>query len=164
MDVTTEMRYPDSSLDNVLAMLFDEDFRTAVCAATHAISSQVDVQSRPDGSTVVTVARTMPAEVPDVVKRFVGQTIRLDQVETWAADDGSGARHADVRLTVVGQPAAMTGTLVVETDGHGVREVVRGQLKVGVPFFGGRIEAEIAKAIVAAAREEERTGRSWLAR
>jgi uncharacterized protein DUF2505 len=164
MDVTNEMSYPGSSVDAVVAMLFDPDFRTAVCKATMAISSEVDIQSKPDGGAVVTVSRTMPAEGPDFVRRFVGETIQLSQSETWAPDDGSGVRRADFTLSVVGQPATMTGTIVVAETADGARELVRGSLKVSVPFFGGRIEAEVAKALAAAARVEQRTGREWLAR
>jgi hypothetical protein len=56
----------------------------------------------------------------------------------------------------------MTGSIVLRETSDGVREVVQGQLKVAVPLFGGKIETEIAKGIVAAARAEERTGRAWL--
>jgi hypothetical protein len=164
MDVTTEISYLDARLSDVVAMMFDPEFRGEVCRATHAIDSSVDVQAGPDGSTVVTVHRTLPAEVPDFVKRFVGQTLELVQSETWAPDDGSGTRRATVALQVVGQPATMTGEIVLTETPDGVHETVHGRLKVAVPLFGGRIESELAKGIVAAAAEEERAGRAWLAR
>lgn len=164
MDLTTEISYPGGSLADVVAMVLDRDFRAEVCRATMAISHDVEVTVRPDGSADVIVSRTLPAEVPDFVRRFVGETIRLTQSETWAADNGAVARHADLLLEVEGQPATMTGTIVLEETPDGVREVVRGRLKVALPLFGGKIEAEIAKGIVAAARQEEKTGRAWLAR
>ncbi len=126
-------------------MVFDKSFRAAVCVATKAISHQVDTRVQDDGSATVTVRRTLPAEVPDFVKKFVGETIELIQSETWAADDGSGVRRADLTLEVVGQPATMTGSIILEATTDGVHEVVHGELKVAVPFFGGKIETEIAK-------------------
>ncbi len=163
MDLSTEIRYPGARVDDVAAMLLDERFRAAVCDATMAISHEVQVRLGADGSAEVAVSRTLPAEVPDFVKRFVGQTIELTQSESWAAADGSSVRSADLTLAVVGKPATMTGTIVLEEDPDGVRELVRGKLKVAVPFLGGKIENEIAKAIEAAARAEEETGRAWLA-
>ncbi len=134
----------------------------AVCAATMAISHRVETRVADDGSAVVTVSRTLPAQVPDFVKRFVGETIELVQSETWAADDGTGVRRADLALKVVGQPATMTGTMTLEEGADGVHEHINGELTVAVPFFGAKIETEIAKGIVAAARAEETTGRKWL--
>lgn len=164
MDVTTEIRYPGASVEKVVALLFDPRFRQEVCMATLAIDQQVDVEPGADGAAVVTITRTLPAQVPDFVKRFVGETITLAQTETWAPDDGSGVRRADLVLRVVGQPAAMNGSITVgHTEGE-VVETVNGDLQVSVPFFGGRVEAEIVTALEAAARVEEETGRAWLAR
>ena len=98
MRVTTEMSYPGADLDAVVAMVFDKSFRAAVCEATKAVSHQVDISLGDGGSAVVTVRRTLPAEVPDFVKKFVGETIELVQSETWAVDDGSGVRRADLNL------------------------------------------------------------------
>lgn len=163
MNVTTEIRYPGAHLESVLAMVLDREFRAAVCDATKAISHRVEIHPGAGGSATVTVSRTLPAEVPDFVRKFVGETIELVQSETWAADDGSGVRRADLTLEVVGQPAAMTGSIVLEETAEGVREVVQGELRATVPFFGGKVESELAKGIVAAARAEEKTGREWLA-
>ena len=162
MDVTTEIHYPGARIDEVVALVLDPEFRAAVCDATMAIAHEVDVQRGDDGSAVVTVNRTLPAEVPDFIRRFVGETIELAQAETWEPADGSVTRRADLSLQVVGQPAAMTGSIVLRETSDGVHEVVRGELKVSLPFIGGKIEAEIAKGIVAAARKEQETGRTWL--
>jgi hypothetical protein len=162
MDVRTEISYPGASVDDVFAMALDPDFRSAVCEATLAIDHEVDVQSDDDGSAVVRVSRTMPAAVPDFVRRLVGETIDLVQTETWGPDDGSGTRRADLTLQVVGQPATLTGSLSLEETPAGVVEVVQGDLRVSIPFIGKKIEAEIAKGIMAAARKEEDTGREWL--
>jgi len=164
MKLTTEMSYPGAELDRVLAMLLDEDFRSEVCAATRALSHQVDITTRADGSADVTVSRVLPADVPDFVKKFVGETIRLVQSESWAAQDGSAGRHADLTLEVVGQPATMRGSIRLDQSPDGVHERVSGDLTVSVPFVGGKIESDIAKGLLAAARVEQQTGRDWLSR
>jgi len=162
MDMTTQLTYPGASLDEVHGLALDDAFRSAVCVATGALEHRVDVRRAEDGSAVVTVERTMPADVPDFVRRFVGDTIRIVQTETWAPADGSHVRHADFSLQITGQPAGMSGALTLESSPEGVRELVRGDLRVSIPFLGKKIEAEIAKGIMAAAAKEEQVGRKWL--
>jgi hypothetical protein len=150
------------------AVVFDlvtsEPFRAAVCTATHARSQSVHIEHKADGRTSVVVERTLPAQVPDAVRRFVGETITIVQTEDWGPPRADGSRQADLVIDIVGQPARMTGTVTLEAAGQGSRELVDGELKVSVPFFGKQIEPSVAEAIVAAAAIEEATGRDWLSR
>jgi hypothetical protein len=164
MDLSAEISYPGATPDQAFAMLVDPAFRTAVCEATNAIGHDVGIEEGADGGASVRVDRTMPAEVPDFVKKLVGETLDIRQTETWSPPDATGRRTADVLVDVLGQPARMTGTIVLESTEDGCREVMTGTVKVSIPFLGGKIEPEIAKAIVAAAKAEQRTGREWLAR
>lgn len=163
MDVTTQLDYPGAGVDDVYRLALDEDFRAAVCRATGALQHDVDVRRTSDGSAMVTVRRTMPADVPDFVRRFVGETIQIEQTENWAPLDDSPLRSAGLTVQVVGKPAVMRGALSLEASQGGVRELVRGDLRVSIPFVGRKLEGEIAKGILAAARREEQVGRQWLA-
>jgi hypothetical protein len=164
MDVSAEIRYPGARLDDVVAMVLDPEFRAAVCEATMALHHDVWIEHADDGTASVTVSRTLPAYVPDFVKRFVGETITLMQVERWAAADTAVQRSAGLDLTVVGQPARMSGTILVEEYDDGTVEVITGDLRVSLPLIGSRVESEIAKGVVAAARKEQEAGIAWLAR
>ncbi len=164
MDVSADISYPAASPDETFAMLMDPDFRRAVCEATGALDYDVDVDEHEDGSARVSVTRTMPADVPDFMKAFIGDTVRIRQTETWDAPDASGGRAADLVVEISGQPAKMLGSIVLATDGVGSLERIRGDVKVSIPFFGAKVEPEFAKGIVAAAAEEQRTGSTWLAR
>ena len=53
-----------------------------MCAATGATSWDVAVDADESGGTV-TVTRVLPAEVPDAVRRIVGETVTVTQTETW---------------------------------------------------------------------------------
>jgi hypothetical protein len=164
MDLRTELRYPRASAAEVVALAHDRGFRAAVCRATSAVDYEVDVQVDDDGSTAVVVSRTLPAAVPDIVKRLIGDTIEIVQSESWAPVDGSAPYTADLTVQVVGQPASMRGSMVVEEDGNGAVQAIQGDISVSMPFIGKRFEAELAKGILAAARREEQIGREWLAR
>jgi hypothetical protein len=164
MDVRAEISYPTGSPEEVFALVVDQDFRVAVCEATHAVHHRVDVQHRVDGTAQVRVERTLPADVPDFVKSFVGQTITIVQTEEWGQADGQGVRVAELQIRIQGQPASMRGSQTLEPVGAGTRQLIRGDLKVSVPFLGKRIEPEVAKAILAGAAKEEQTARAWLSR
>jgi hypothetical protein len=164
MNLSAEISYPGATPDQVFALIVDPRFQAAVCEETKALSHDVGVDAEGDGGATVRVERTMPAEVPDFAKKLVGETLDIRQTEDWAAPDATGRRTADLTIDVVGQPAKMTGTIVLEATADGSRQVVAGEVKVSVPFFGGKVEPELAKGIVAALRVEEKTAREWLAR
>jgi Protein of unknown function (DUF2505) len=164
VDVRAEISYPTGSPEEVFALVVDEDFRIAVCEATAAIDHRVDVAHGADGTAQVRVERTVPADVPDFVRSFVGKTLTIVQTELWGPADAQGLRVADLQIRIKGQPASMTGSQTLERDGAGTRQSIRGELKVSVPFLGKRIEPEVAKAILAAAAKQQQTGRAWLSR
>lgn len=163
MDVSAEMTYPDTTPDAVWSMILDPDFRTQVCEDTGALDYSIEIEEHDDGGATVTVERTMPADVPDFVKKFVGETIDIKHIETWRAPEADGSRSGEFHLDIVGQPAQMLGSMRLEADGTGAREAIDGELKVAVPFFGKKIEPEVAKAITLGLRQEQKTGRTWLA-
>ena len=164
MELSAEISYPGATPDEAFALVVDPKFRAAVCEATMALGYDVGIDEKDDGGAMVRVDRTMPAEVPDFVKKLVGETLDVRQTEEWSAPDAEGRRTADIRVDVVGQPAGMTGTIVLEPTPDGCREIVSGQVKVSIPFLGGKIEPEVAKNLVTAMKVEQKTGREWLAK
>lgn len=162
MDVRAEINYPTATVEQVYALSTDPKFRGAVCEATRALDYDVDVDEHADGTATVTVRRTMPAEVPDFVKRFVGETLDVVQTEEWGAPDNVGQRTANLMVQVTGQPVKMTGRVTIGAVGQGARTSIRGDLRVSMPFVGKKIEPEIANGILAAAAKEQQTADEWL--
>ncbi|MGH3471966.1 MAG: DUF2505 domain-containing protein [Nocardioidaceae bacterium] len=162
MDVTGEINYPSARIERVYGLLMDEAFRSHVCEATHALQHAVSVDCQADDTATVVVRRVMPAEVPDFIKKFVGDNITIVQTETWGRADSDGQRVADLLLEVDGQPVRMAGTIRLERAGPGAREVIRGDLRVSLPLIGRRIEPEIAKVVYAAIDAEQSIGLEWL--
>lgn len=155
MRFAADIRYP-ASPDAVFDMLTDPSFRTAVCEATRALEHAVEVDRRGDDA-VVRVVRVMPAQVPDLVRRFVGEQLEIVQRERWRAPAGD-RRVADLTLEITGTPASMRGTVTLAPDGDGTRQTVEGDVRVAVPFVGGRVEPEIARAIRLALDKEAEVG------
>jgi hypothetical protein len=151
-----------ASVEQIFAGHVDQAVREQACQQSGALSFQVRVRQAADGSAQVEVERVMPAAVPDYVRKFVGDSITVRQVEDWSAPDGRGARRAELRLTIQGQPATMSGTAQLSPDGDGCAEQITGEVKVAIPLLGRKIEPEIVKVIEAALRVEQRVAEEWV--
>jgi hypothetical protein len=152
----------EAAPDRVWAMITDPAWREQVCAATGATRWDVTVDADESGGRVE-VTRVLPAEVPDAVRRIIGETVTVTQTETWGAAKADGTRQGDVELQVKGQPATMKGSSRLAPSAGGTQLQMDGELKVRIPLIGGRLEKELVKAIKMALRKEQEVGRRWLA-
>jgi hypothetical protein len=156
MKIEESFTYPDTDVESVYALVTDATFREEAVAVVGGTDIEVTVEPTGGGHTI-TVIQTQPANVPDFIKKFIGESVMVKQVEQWAAADDAGNRTADIRFTVIGQPAEMHGR--AELTGNGdVSFVVQGDLKVNVPFIGRKIEPEIAKIVAASLRSDVEQG------
>jgi len=159
MKLKETFSYP-AGVEAVFALISDDAFRTK--AAEDARGRDVSTTVERDGDdTVVTLIRTQPATssaVPDFVKKLIGDTVTIRQVERWAAPDADGNRTATVTMKVTGKPAGFTGKGTLTADGKGAEFVVSGDVKVDVPFVGKKVEPLVAKAIEASLRYDVKAG------
>ena len=151
-----------ATVEQTFASRVEQSVRERACQESGALSYEVLIEHAADGGARVQVQRVMPAQVPDFIRRFVGDSISISQVEQWSAPGPAGARTAAVNVTVKGQPASMTGSITLSPATAGSTERVAGEVKVGIPFLGRQIEPEIVKVIEAALRIEQRVGQDWV--
>ena len=104
MKLTEKYTYPSSGVDDVYALLVDQAFRTESCENQGATDYDVSVEPKGEGATV-TIVRTQDADLPDFVKKLTGSTVKVKQTEVWSGPDASGNRTADVKVSIIGQPA-----------------------------------------------------------
>lgn len=157
----SETASSDATVEEAFEAHVDKGVREQACKESGALSWEVTITE--DGDTAhVQVDRVMPPLVPDFVKKFLGDSISVRHVENWGAPDASGARTADVKVTIKGQPASMVGTATLKPEGSGSVEIVDGEVKVAVPFIGRKIEPEIVKVIASALRVEQRVADEWV--
>ena len=152
----------DAPIADVFAMLCTKKFRDQVCEEMGALRYEVTITAVAETATI-RISRVLPAEVPDLVKKFVGDEIEIVSTEIWSAPDAAGARSAQLLIEIPGKPAQMRGSIRLDQLGSATLETVEGEIKVSVPFIGARIEGEIANAVRAAIGLEEAVGTSWLA-
>lgn len=161
MNIDETYHYPTDPA-SVYALATTQAFREEVCVAQGSSESEVTIEEQGEGATV-TILRTVEGQMPDFIAKFVGDQVQVKQEETWgpAADDGS--RTADLRISIIGQPAEMTGTISTSKDSESSTSFrVHGEITVNVPFLGKKIEPEIAKVITEALSTEVELGKQRL--
>ena len=163
MRIEADLHYP-ASCERAAAVTFDPEFQKAKCAATGALSAEVDVHERGE-STVIATSRRMPTDqLPDFARGLVKGAITVAQTDTWGPAGADGSRDAAVDVSFAGAPITMKGTIALRPDGDGSVAHLRAELKAGIPLFGAKIEQAGAQAVYAAVKVEERTAGDWLTR
>lgn len=158
MKFSHEIRYAAPAAD-VYAMLADQAFREQVCSSGGALRSSTSINGAGNGM-AVEIDQTMPAAgIPSFATKFVGNEIQVVQKETWTSPT-----HADLEVTIPGKPGHLRGSITLAENGGETVESVTGDIKVSIPLVGGKLEALIGDLLSSALRNEQRVGRSWLAR
>lgn len=156
MKIRETFHYP-AGVEAVFALISDEKFRVHAAESTGGLKVEASVSAGGD-VTKVTLQRTQPATVPEFVKKFIGDTVTVKQVEAWSAPDADGTRKAKLKMKVAGQPAGFDGTATLKNDGKGAEFVVSGEVKVSVPFIGKKVEPVIAKAVLSSIKYDVKAG------
>jgi len=151
----------DATPEEVFAIVTDATFREQACQKTKALSYDVQV-SKSGGDTVVRVQREMPSDdVPDIARKFVGQTLTVVQTETWHPAKPDGSRDADVNGEITNTPVSLKGTATIRSDGSRTVQTIELDVKVAVPLIGRRIEPFVVDAIRSGLAKEHELGRDW---
>ena len=150
----------DATPEEVFAIVTDATFREQACEKTKALSYDVQV-TESGGDTIVRVSREMPAnDVPDIARKFVGQTLTLVQTETWHAAAADGSRRADVVGEISNTPVTLKGTASITGDGQAVQAIDL-DVKVAVPLIGKKMEPFVVDAIRSGLQKEHELARDW---
>ncbi|TDE15966.1 DUF2505 domain-containing protein [Jiangella asiatica] len=161
MDLYSELRF-DADPVTVFAMLTDEAYIARKTTAAKALRHEVSV-SRDGDRVTIDLKRVMPPDVPDFVRRFVGDTIDIQQRDVWEPAAPDGSRSGSIHLDMIGAPVKCTGTMSLSSNGASSTVTITATVKASVPLVGGKIEQAVHQGLTEAAKIEEQVGRSWLA-
>ena len=103
MKLKESFTYPDTDVESVYALITDPAFREEAVAAVGGTDIEVTVEPTGDGHTV-TVIQTQPANVPDFIKKFIGDSVKVKQTETW----GGTRRRRQPRRRTSGSPSSVS--------------------------------------------------------
>ncbi|WP_166356211.1 DUF2505 domain-containing protein [Phytoactinopolyspora limicola] len=161
MDLHSELRF-DADPYAVFGMLTDEAYIAKKTLAAKALRHQISVDRDGDRVTIELV-RIMPPDVPDFVRRFVGETIDIKQVDVWEPAAPDGSRTGRITLEMVGMPVTCAGTMTLAANGAATVLTITGSIKAGIPLFGNKIEEAVHQGLTEAGKIEEQVGQAWLA-
>jgi hypothetical protein len=149
----------DAPLGDVAAMLADPAFRDEVCRRTHTIRHDVSIEGSGAGMHVSIDQAQSASGVPSFAKKFVGDEISYVQVEEWSRVD-----HASLTVSIPGKPGEIDGSIDLAESGGTTTETVAMDIRVGIPFVGGKVESLVADMLRAALDIENQVGRDYLSR
>lgn len=162
MDLNTTLRFPADPV-TVFTMLVDPDYVGRKAEAANAIRHEVSVERDGDRATIHLV-RVMPPDVPDFVRKFVGDTIELDQTDVWGPAAADGSRDGTISIDMRGAPVTLRGAMRLTSEGTaGAILSLSSTIKASIPLVGGRVEKAVHDALMSAAGREEQVGHEWLA-
>lgn len=141
-------------------MWLDDDFLTA--KGSNTADSAHTIQADGD-ATVLTITRLIVDGIPPIAKTFLGDTITLQEVQTWGGLDSAGIRRASVDLTVKNAPATVTGSITLSPTSTGTHVAIHFDIKVAVPLFGATAETVIKAQLENFIGAEHGIGLEWLA-
>ncbi len=151
----------DATPEEVFAIVTDTAFREQACEKTKALSYDVKV-STSGTDTVVRVSRQMEStDIPDMARKFVGDTLTVVQTETWHAAAADGTRTADVSGEIANTPVTLKGTARIGQDGAQTVQAIDLDVKVAVPLIGKKLEPFVVDAIRSGLQKEHDLGHDW---
>ncbi|MGW6195851.1 DUF2505 domain-containing protein [Kribbella sp. NPDC055110] len=151
----------DATPEEVFAIVTDTAFREQACEKTKALSYDVKV-STSGTDTVVRVSRKMEStDIPDMARKFVGDTLTVVQTETWHAAGADGSRTAEVSGEITNTPVTLKGTARIAQDGAQTVQAINLDVKVAVPLIGKKLEPFVVDAIRSGLQKEHDLGHDW---
>jgi hypothetical protein len=151
------------SVDSVAAVLVNEDFQRHISQLVGGNLESFNVDGDIAGAFNTTSVRTLPTtRLPEIARKFVGEHLKVTQVENWEAPAADGSRQSNITLKIAGAPVDVTAVQRLVADAGGTRVELEGAVKSSVPFLGGKI-AEAAEPMVAKALNlQAAQAQAWL--
>ncbi|PKQ25510.1 MAG: DUF2505 domain-containing protein [Actinobacteria bacterium HGW-Actinobacteria-4] len=162
MNITHQHHFA-APLDEVMAMLTNEEFARRRAQASGADQADALVDGDASGEVTISIRRVVPAStIPAEFRSLVGTHLDVKYTEAWEAP-GQAERVGTFALDISGTPGRVTGALELKPDGEGTAFFATGRATAPVPLFGQMIEKVVADAVVRAFTAELEAADAWLA-
>lgn len=150
-------------VDKVAEVFVNEDFQRHTSEFVGGSLESFTVDGDVAGAFSTTSVRTLPTtRLPEIARKFVGETLKVTQVENWDAPAADGSRRSNISLKIAGAPIDVTAVQRLVADGGSTRVELEGNVTSSVPFLGGKI-AEAAEPMVGKALNiQSQQAQSWL--
>lgn len=160
LNATTTLPHP---VPSVAAVLANEDFQRHVSQLVGGSLESFTVDGDVAGAFSATTVRTLPTtRLPEIARKFVGEHLKVTQVESWSAPGADGSRQSDISVKIAGAPVDVSAVQRLVAEAGGTRVELEGAVTSSVPFLGGKIadaaEPMVAKALNLQAKQVQ----AWL--
>ncbi|RKT57936.1 DUF2505 domain-containing protein [Saccharothrix australiensis] len=155
----TTSRRPAS---DVYSALVDDAYLRDRLAALGGVGAELVAFNRTDTTTSYQLRQGIPAEkLPSVARGVLGGDLLIDRAESWTEAGYAGT----VEVTLGGVPGRLDGTITLaDAAGGGSELTLVGQVKVGIPLVGGKLESLIVEQVAVLLDKEAEFTTEWLAR
>lgn len=145
--------------ERVMAALTDETFVRERLTQIGGRASELMSFTVDGGAMTAVMRQGIDAEhLPGVVRRVAPNGVTIERTETWHAGTLRGTVDAEVR----GFTGRLNATASLGDTPAGSELVIDGEVKVGVPLVGGRIEAVVAEELERLFQAEGKFTNRWL--
>lgn len=151
------------SVDRVAAVFANEDFQRHTSELVGGTLESFKVDGDVAGAFSTTSVRTLPTtRLPEIARKFVGESLTVTQIEAWEAPADDGSRQSSISLKIAGAPLDVSAVQRLIADGGSTRVELEGSVTSSVPFLGGKI-ADAAEPMVGKALNiQSQQAQAWL--
>lgn len=142
MKVSATHRYT-CDMDELFSHFCKPDFYKKKFKACGARNIKV-LESAQDGDAFsITTEREVRADVPGVLKSFLGEWNTLTQTESWEGEAGD-EYYSELEISSAGAPVTIEGGMVLTPDGDGCINEIDIEIRCSIPLVGKKLEQFVA--------------------
>ena len=151
----------EASVDDVWSMITNQDYWDAKYSSLGATEVQWQTFEATDDAFTYTSVRNIPADLPSVAKKIVGDTNTVTTTERWTKT--GEAASATIEIQVKNVPGSTTGTMDINASADGAVWSFDFDTKVSIPMVGGKLEGIMNDQTGEQLQQEKGFNDRWLA-
>ncbi len=160
MSVSASNNY-NISADDVLNHFTDNTYATAKYESLGNRDFSGQNISTNGNVTTIKQSRKVHTDVPGFAKKILNEWTELDETFTWT--DNGDTKTCVVDTNLVGQPAKITGTIILTNTANGCREDVTMSAEIKIPLIGKKLQKKAEEDIQSDLRKENDFNNSYFA-
>ncbi|WP_026551107.1 DUF2505 domain-containing protein [Arthrobacter sp. H20] len=162
LNASTTLPYDVAAVTGVFT---DEAFLKHVSEHVGGTLKSVTVDGDTLSAFTLTAVRTLPTRrLPEMARKFVGDSLTVTQTEQWAAPLADGSRTATITMTIAGVPVTVDAEQLLVSVGTDTRVDLTGTVSSSIPFMGSKIASAAEPMIGKALNLQASEAGKWLER
>ncbi|MEM7282438.1 MAG: DUF2505 domain-containing protein [Pseudomonadota bacterium] len=121
----------------------DANFYQEKFSGVGAKNVQILDASDADEKFSITTQRDVPADVPGLLKKFLGEWNTIKQTEVWQSY-GDNEFGSEISIEAAGVPVKIGGSMLLRPEGDGCVNDIELEIECSVPFVGKSLAEFVA--------------------